>query len=156
MALWKNFKIIFGYFLFAGGYWRLNGWKSFATNPQFKIVLEDVNGDNYCTVIIALMQKSLSGSKLFHLGFQIYQIQDDGNETTTTTSFLDKKILKNASQKVASSHDHFPNYPEVTRRFQLRNGNYAIVPSTWKANQERDFLVRVFSENECNLKALKH
>ena len=98
------------------------------------------------------MQKSLSGSELFHLGFQIYQIQGDEVEIPSS---LDKKFLKNLSKKIASSNDHFPKYPEVTRRFQLRPGNYAIIPSTWEANQERDFLVRVFSEKECNLQALK-
>ena len=35
---------------------------------------------------------------------------------------------------------------DVSGRFKLRPGNYLIVPSTFKPNQEGDFMLRVFTE----------
>lgn len=42
----------------------------------------------------------------------------------------------------------FINAREITNRFKLKPGCYCIVPSTFDANEEGDFLVRLFSEKE--------
>ena len=42
----------------------------------------------------------------------------------------------------------FINARELTNRFKLKPGVYCIVPSTFDANEEGDFLVRLFSEKE--------
>ena len=49
----------------------INDQTSFATNPQFKFILKDsdADDDNLCTTIVALMQKTLTESKLFAIGF---------------------------------------------------------------------------------------
>ena len=46
-------------------------------------------------------------------------------------------------------------FPEVTKRFELKPGTYVIIPFTEYPNQEGEFLLRVFSERQCHLKALK-
>ena len=45
----------------------------------------------------------------------------------------------------ARSHT-FANSREVTGRFSFKPGEYAIIPSTFKANEEGDFILRIFSE----------
>ena len=62
---------------------------------------------------------------------------------------LDMKFFKyNAS--VARSPS-FINLREVSCRFKLPPGVYAIVPSTFEANEEGEFLLRVFSEKKNHL-----
>ena len=60
----------------AGG-WREN-IETFATNPQFKINLQDFDDeDDKCTVIVALMRKNVYGQSRdddIAIGFDIYDI----------------------------------------------------------------------------------
>ena len=41
---------------------------------------------------------------------------------------------------------------EYTTRFKFTPGKYVIVPSTYEANQEGEFLLRVFTEGKSTLK----
>ena len=62
---------------------------------------------------------------------------------------LDMKFFKyNASLARSPS---FINLREVSCRFKLPPGVYAIVPSTFEANEEGEFLLRVFSEKKNHL-----
>ena len=133
----------------AGGY--VFDMPSFATNPQFKFILKDsdADNDNLCTTIVALMQKTLTESELFPIGFRIYLLKDWQQEAT-----LDEKFLESNAEFVEDSGDYH-YYPEVTRRFELKPGAYVIIPSTIEPNQEREFMLRIFSEKECHLQALK-
>ena len=133
------------YFSAGGGY---SSIESFATNPQFKIILQD-SCKKSCTIIISLTKKTLSGWKKFNVGFAIYQLKG-GKKTTTVMS---KKILK--TKKPIGTSGELRFFPEVTKRFELKPGSYAIIPYTEEANQECDFLLRVFSEKPCFLKDLK-
>ena len=131
----------------AGGY---SSWKSFAKNPQFKIVLKDsdLDSDNVCTVIISLMNKELKDWRKFKAGFQIF----GGNNTTKC---LAEKDFKNEMKKPIGTSGKLEYFPEVTKRFELKPGTYVIIPFTENPNQEAEFLLRVFSERQCHLKALK-
>ena len=133
----------------AGGY---SSWKSFAKNPQFKIVLKDsdLDSDNFCTVVISLMSKELRDWRKFNTGFQIYELMGDN-----TNKCLAEKDFKNDKKKPIGTSGKLKCFPEVTKRFELKPGNYVIIPFTENANQESDFLLRVFSERQCYLKALK-
>ena len=42
------------------------------------------------------------------------------------------------------------NLREVSGRFKLPPGNYLIVPSSFKADEEGDFILRVFTEQAVN------
>lgn len=45
----------------------------------------------------------------------------------------------------------FINLREVSCRFKLPPGTYCIVPSTYDPNEEGEFLLRIFSENQNNM-----
>ena len=123
--------------------WQLN---------HFLNVIEEVmrrHSKKSCTIIISLTKKTLSGWKKFSVGFAIHQLKG-GKKTTTVMS---KKILK--TKKPIGTSGELRFFPEVTKRFELKPGSYAIIPYTEEANQECDFLLRVFSEKPCFLKGLK-
>lgn len=120
---------------------------SFWTNPQIRMTLEDPDEDDdedLCTCIIALMQKDRrklrqQGVQLLTLGFAIYKLgpEDMKNES------LDKDWFR---YHKSSGMSTFINTREVTARFKLAPGTYVIMPSTFKPNEQADFLVRIFSE----------
>ena len=127
-----------------GGYFSS---ESFATNPQFKIVLQDsdLDGDNSCTIIISLTKKTLTGWEKFNVGFAIYQLI--GKKPISGRNLQTKKPIGTSGKLKC--------FPEVTKRFELKPGTYVIIPFTEKTNQESDFLLRVFSEKQCFLTGLK-
>ncbi|XP_017779020.1 PREDICTED: calpain-A-like isoform X2 [Nicrophorus vespilloides] len=123
---------------------------TFWSNPQYRITLTQVDedsNDNKCTVIIALMQKNRRqqrkmGLDVLTIGFAIYYLPDPNSVPKP----LDRNFFKyNASVGRSPS---FINLREVTCRFRLPPGTYCIVPSTFDPNEEGEFLIRVFSENQ--------
>lgn len=59
---------------------------TFWTNPQFKLKLDEMNKDNQCNVIVALMQKNRrklrkEGLDLETIGFAIYQVSECGSRS---------------------------------------------------------------------------
>lgn len=126
---------------------------TFAHNPQYRITLVDVDDDDdddKCTVIVALMQKNRRaqrklGMDCLTIGFAVYHLKNPD----TLPKPLDLNFFKyNAS--VARSPS-FINMREVSCRFRLPPGTYAIVPSTFEANEEGEFILRVFSEKPNNM-----
>jgi len=119
---------------------------TFANNPQYLISLDDPDeGDDEekCTVIINLMQRGRramrdEGLDLLTIGFCVYNLKGEPQGR------LDSEFFRyNAS---CARSKAFINLREVCARFKLPPGNYVIVPSTFKPDQEGDFLLRVFSE----------
>ncbi|KAK9885849.1 hypothetical protein WA026_013727 [Henosepilachna vigintioctopunctata] len=131
-----------------------NFLETFWNNPQYRITLTDVDDDdddNKCTCIVALMQKNRrqiktsSGEELLTIGFAIYYLPNPEHAPQP----LDMNFFKyNAS--VARSPS-FINLREVSCRFKLPPGTYCIVPSTYDANEQGEFLLRVFSEHQNNM-----
>ena len=58
---------------------------------------------------------------------------------------LDQDFFAN-NRKVDSSG--FRRTFEITRRFKLRPGSYAVIPTTFCPNKEGEFLLRIFSEKK--------
>ncbi|XP_042207807.1 calpain-B-like isoform X5 [Homarus americanus] len=121
---------------------------TFWHNPQYRITLTEVDDDdddNKCTVIVALMQKNRRsqrklGLECLTIGFAIYHLRDPDGVPRP----LDLNFFK-YSASVARSPS-FINMREVSCRFKLPPGTYCIVPSTFEANEDGEFILRVFSE----------
>ncbi|CAB4069199.1 CAPNN [Lepeophtheirus salmonis] len=96
---------------------------SFASNPQFRITIVDPDendDEDLCAVIISVMQKGRRA------------MRDEGLDVLTIGFAL--YYLKD------------PSAHEVSTRFRLPVGTYVIVPSTFKPDEEAEFLVRVLTE----------
>ena len=124
---------------------------SFHLNPQYRVKLEDPDDDDdvdNCTIVIGLIQKGRRkqkrvGAQNLTIGFAIYQLGDDApqyieNDRLTKDFFLYHKSFARS--------ENFVNGREVTGRFCLPPAEYVIMPSTFKANEEGDFILRMFSE----------
>ena len=57
---------------------------------------------------------------------------------------LDRDFFEN--NQPAHYMDPFILDFEVTKRFKLRPGSYAVIPTTFDPNKEGEFLLRIFSE----------
>ena len=53
----------------------------------------------------------------------------------------------NRNSPVATSPQYI-NMREIVGRYSLPPGSYCIVPTTYEANEEADFVIRVFTEKE--------
>lgn len=130
-----------------------NFLETFWHNPQYRITLEDPDEDDEdskCTVIVALMQKNRRsqrrmGAECLTIGFAMYHLSNPDNLPKP----LGLDYFK-YNQSVARSAS-FINLREVSCRFKLPPGVYCIVPSTFEANEEGEFILRVFSENKNNM-----
>nr|XP_042907830.1 calpain-A isoform X5 [Parasteatoda tepidariorum] len=121
---------------------------TFWLNPQFRVVLEDVDeddDDDLCTIIVALMQKNRRcnrkmGQECLTIGFAIYYLKNPER--------LPKPLPKEFFRyNVATARsDTFINLREVSSRFKLPPGTYCLVPSTFDPHEEGDFVLRVFAE----------
>ena len=60
------------------------------------------------------------------------------------TGPLDVKFFR--TTRPATNSPNFVNSRETVGRHELLNGKYCIVPSTFKQNDEADFLLRIFAE----------
>lgn len=143
---------------------------SFWHNPQYRVTLQYPDeGDENCTVIVALMQKNRraqrsAGADCLTIGFAIYHVSNlafqPESSILTIRHFqlddpdrlpkpLDYKFFKYNSSVARSPS--FINLREVSCRFKLPPGVYCVVPSTFDPNEEGEFLLRIFSENKSTL-----
>ncbi|KAJ8414537.1 hypothetical protein AAFF_G00037390 [Aldrovandia affinis] len=111
-------------------------------NPQFHLTLleeDDDPGDPEltCSFLVALMQKHTrrTGVQL-NLNLHIYQARSE----SSYLSLLDLAML----QPVISLEQN--QRREVLFRGRLAPGHYIIIPSTAKANQEGEFILRILTE----------
>ncbi len=121
---------------------------SFAMNPQFRLTVVDPDEDDdeeLCTVIVSLMQKGRralrdEGLDVLTVGFGLYYLRDpDATPRPLDTDFF--KYTRSAGRSKA-----FINLREVSVRFRLPPGTYVVVPSTFRPNEEGDFILRIFTE----------
>lgn len=124
--------------------------KSFYSNPQYVMRIaepDEGDKDGLGTVVVGLMQKNNRLKRnightraFFSIGYAIYLVtkQDFYNRPQKSDFF-------NTRLPVAMT-PVFNNFREVSYRFKLPPAYYLIVPSTFKPDQEGEFLIRIFSE----------
>ncbi|KHN87742.1 Calpain clp-1 [Toxocara canis] len=122
-----------------------NNIDSFANNPQygtsFYACENTVEGDGQCTMIVAVMQKyrrelQCRGLDSLPIGFSVYRCGH-------LNARMGRRYFE--SERVFASTRTFINRREVTLRFRGPPGGYLIIPSTFDAGEEADFLLRVFA-----------
>lgn len=124
------------------------------TNPQFLIQVNDVDlydDENKATVIIALMQKdsrlkrvqTKTESAEEFIQFRLYKIRDEGSVGESKSSGL--KFYSNQLDRLGASGPYI-NSREVTKRFRLEPGYYLIIPSTYEADKNCEFMLRILTE----------
>jgi len=137
---------------------------TFHTNPQYIVKLEDPDDDedvDNCTIVLGLIQKGrrkkkMAGGGNLTIGFSIYELGDDQDEYKENGRMNKEFFLTHKSYARSAN---FLNSREITGRFSFPPGSYVIIPSTFKANEEGDFVFRMFSEkahaSECTDTATK-
>ncbi|KAI4469988.1 calpain [Holotrichia oblita] len=118
----------------------------YSCNPQYRITLTKPDkGSDKCTLLVGLLQKLRRQQK--HLGvrdldifFDVYRLDTpDGVSTPLNAKFFVE------NKPVVNYTDHVRRR-EYTRRITVDPGIYCIVPNTHDKDQEGQFLLRVFAE----------
>ena len=139
----------------------------FWQNPQFYFVLSEADSskdERSCSFVLALMQKHQRrrGTNL-SIALYIYQVHTHAHTHTHTLRHLlrcyNVVLCLQASQQntYLSPEDLSRRHPvccspqysprrEVVLRSSLPPGRYIIIPSTYKANEQGEFLLRVLTE----------
>lgn len=139
-----------------------NNLQTFAMNPQYIITLtdpDDEDDEENCTVIVALMQKNKRSAKKYQMGsseltigFAIYALRDgvyQSDPVGASSPRFRQQLLNTDFFKYNCSIARSPTYinlREVTSRFKLPPGTYAIIPSTFDKGEEGEFILRVWTE----------
>ncbi|OWA53216.1 Calpain-5 [Hypsibius exemplaris] len=116
----------------------VNNRDSFFQNPQYRF---DVLTDDE-QVMVALSQpdnrslRAHGGAKYLAIGFYIMRIEI--NRKTRVRIFKDK-----------AGSSAYTDSRTVTLRTTLKPGRYCVIPTTFEPNQEGQFLLRVFTSNDC-------
>ena len=136
-----------------------NFLETFADNPQFLVSLTE-----QCSVLVNLIQKGRramkdEGRDLLPVGFSIYSLGGQEKQGRCPEDFFKYNRIQYNSKFgkfrygsmwffLSLIFDIFLR--DVSGRFKLPPGNYLIIPSTFKPNQEGDFMLRVFTEQPVN------
>jgi len=99
---------------------------------------------------VSLMQKNSRGfaSSALTIGFMIYPIADDVNKYLEDGNRLVKEYF--LYHKSCGRSASFVNSREVVQTFTLPPGEYVVVPSTYKPEEEGDFFIRLLTETSGN------
>jgi len=129
----------------------LNNRNTFHLNPQIIVNLTDceTDVDDRASCLIAIMHKEMTivdgQQKTFQTysrGVSIFPCEGTDEEILRSGKPLPKERFKrNPVAKVP-----FTNAREGSKRILLPPGPYILVPCTFKADQEGDFLLRIFTE----------
>ncbi|XP_066301939.1 calpain-A-like [Branchiostoma lanceolatum] len=140
-----------------------NNIKAYASNPQFALrILEPDDYDpeidppedqGKCKVVVALMQEHRRsqrhlGVRNLQIGIHVYKANKDPHERLNPKYFM-------YHRDVASSGSYI-NLREVFLRANLEPGDYVIVPSTFGAEEQGSFLIRIFTEKNIEVKPLRN
>ncbi|XP_036938463.1 calpain-9 [Acanthopagrus latus] len=113
----------------------------FWQNPQFYFVLSEADSskdERSCSFVLALMQKH-QRRRGTNLSIALYIYQASQQNTYLSPEDLSRR------HPVCCSPQYSPRR-EVVLRSSLPPGRYIIIPSTYKANEQGEFLLRVLTE----------
>ncbi|XP_013405349.1 calpain-9 isoform X1 [Lingula anatina] len=117
------------------------------TNPQYKVTLRDTDEDedNLCSFIVELIQKDRRklkhrGTKNVDIGFLVYKYSKEYPMPLPRAYFNLFGFVERC--------DYFSNTRQIVKRFLMEPGDYVVIPCTYEAHVEADFLLRVFFEND--------
>jgi len=126
----------------AGGCGNDGGKRSFATNPQFFVTLNDpdpYDDEDKCPVIISVAQKQKVRRSEHAIGFKVFQCDLSDRKLDETFFYRNVSIDR---------FDTFMNLREISKRILLPAGRYCIIPCTFERGNEGEFLLRVFVEKK--------
>ena len=121
---------------------------TFATNPQYKITINDadLDDDKMATLLISLMQKGGRTKKgkgikdaYQFIGFYVYSIKES-TKLPLDTDFFRYNRSKGSSRLVSLR--------EEVKRFTLEPGTYVVIPCTFEPDKEAEFYLRIFAEKK--------
>ncbi|CAG0880005.1 unnamed protein product [Darwinula stevensoni] len=128
-----------------------NDFNSYAKNPQYLMkVTETDSGGEICAVLIGLMQKyrrerRKEGITELDIGFTVYKVEDSGR--------LKGEDLATMSPFMSSGA--YTNLREVVANAAFPPGDYIIIPCTYDADQEAQFMIRAYSEKPITITELQ-
>ncbi|OWF52292.1 calpain-9-like [Mizuhopecten yessoensis] len=128
------------------------GWlecESFHSNPQYIINLHpDVNVqrrfNGRLPLVVSLLQvyrrqDKLEGIGLYAIGFEVFQL------FTRPTGVLNKMFFDRTDPLMPDNEETYAEYRETSGRFFLDPGQYLLVPTSQLPNQDRGYLLRLFT-----------
>ena len=124
-------------------------FKNYAKNPQCFIELRSPNPqdpERLCSAVISLMQRRRPASKVKgvnKVGFRIYRVDKEADELTS--QFFSYR-RNDGRHKAVTKTPTWQDGRESNVRIRLPVGKYCIIPSTFLADQEGDFILRVHIE----------
>ncbi|GCB70323.1 hypothetical protein scyTo_0010756 [Scyliorhinus torazame] len=141
--------------------------RTFWTNPQFKIQLDEADDDptdddDKCSFLAGVIQKNRRckrkmGEDMRTIGFAIYEAGlrslpvPEEYQNQTNIQLKRDFFMTHAS---SARSETFINLREVMTRLALEPGQYFIIPSTFEPNQNCDFLIRIFSEKQSEVQIM--
>ncbi|XP_063728233.1 calpain-B-like isoform X2 [Symsagittifera roscoffensis] len=139
-----------------------NNKETFHKNPQVFVRLDEADDDDKdegCTLIVALYQKGTRtgrslGKKPLTIGFAIYEISEEYKKKSgyVAGTDLEKKFF--LTRKMTEKSPSYINSREIVGRYKLKPGDYVIVPSTFEANEQGNFMLRIYTEKKIESQAL--
>jgi calpain, invertebrate len=127
--------------------------QKFWTNPQYLVSLpQSTNGQSDCVLIVACMQKYTRQKRMQTGGdsaeefiqLRVYRV-NDGVDLSVFQSGTGQKLYPAQLERVGTSGAYI-NKREVTYQCRIPPGNYIVIPSTYDADKEQKFLLRIFTE----------
>lgn len=127
-----------------------NNRDTFWMNPQYRVTLADSStqeGLTTCNVVVSLIQEPTNRfrhqSENKYIGFTMYKVPPSHqgvNERLPAEFFMTQQIIAKSKS--------FVNARSVTENFMLPNGEYLVVPSTYKKDEVASFVLSVYSKTK--------
>lgn len=137
----------------AGGCGQGADKQRFWINPQYLVrFTQPDQGSNDCILITALMQKYTRQKRMQTGGesaeefiqLRLFRV-NDGVDLSLFQSGNGQKLYPKDLERIGTSGAYI-NKREVTYQTRVPPGNYILIPSTYDANKEAKFLLRIFTE----------